>query len=408
VLAERATSALGLVVLIAIAWAMSSDRRQIPWRIVCWGLAIQLGLAVLLLKTPAGRPFFDGMNALARALMSFTDVGARFVFGSLADTGFSFVVNVLPIIIVMGSLFAVLYHLGIMQRVVDGLSGLLSRTMRTSGAESLAAVANLFLGMTESALIIKPYLERMTRSELFLLMTLGMATVAGSVMLAYVGMLGGGDYAGHLATASLLSAPAGILIAKVMIPETDRPETLEKSHSVREKTAVNIIDAAAQGALAGLRLAAYVGALLIAFVALIALVNASIASVGGWFGVEGLSLQKLLGYALAPLAWLLGVPWQDASQVGALLGIKTVLNEFIAYGELADLVAAGAIAPRSAVIASYALCGFANFGSLAILLGGIGGLAPSRRSEVASLGVRSIVSGSLATFMTGCVAGLLV
>jgi CNT family concentrative nucleoside transporter len=408
VLAERATSALGLVVLIAIAWAMSSDRCQIPWRIVFWGLAIQLGLAVLLLKTPAGRPFFDGMNALARALMSFTDVGARFVFGSLADTGFSFVVNVLPIIIVMGSLFAVLYHLGIMQRVVDGLAGLLSRTMRTSGAESLAAVANLFLGMTESALIIKPYLERMTRSELFLLMTLGMATVAGSVMLAYVGMLGGGDYAGHLATASLLSAPAGILIAKVMIPETNRPETLEKSHSVREKTAVNIIDAAAQGALAGLRLAAYVGALLIAFVALIALVNASIASVGGWFGVEDLSLQKLLGYALAPLAWLLGVPWQDASQVGALLGIKTVLNEFIAYGELADLVAAGAIAPRSAVIASYALCGFANFGSLAILLGGIGGLAPSRRPEVALLGVRSIVSGSLATFMTACVAGLLI
>jgi CNT family concentrative nucleoside transporter len=295
-----------------------------------------------------------------------------------------------------------------MQRVVGGLSALLSRTMRTSGAESLAAVANLFLGMTESALIVKPYLERMTRSELFLLMTLGMATVAGSVMLSYVGMLGGGEYAGHLATASLLSAPAGILIAKVMIPETDRPETLEKSQSVREETAVNVIDAAAQGALAGLRLAAYVGALLIAFVALIALVNASIASVGGWFGVEGLSLQKLLGYALAPLAWLLGVPWQDASQVGALLGIKTVLNEFIAYGELADLVAAGAIAPRSAVIASYALCGFANFGSLAILLGGIGGLAPSRRPEVASLGLRAIVSGSLATFMTGCVAGLLV
>ena len=407
-LAERATSALGLVALIAIAWALSSDRRQIPWRIVCWGLAIQFGLAVLLLKTPAGRPFFDGMNALARALMGFTDIGARFVFGSLTDTGFSFVVNVLSIIIVMGSVFAVLYHLGIMQRVVDGLATLLSRTMRTSGAESLAAVANLFLGMTESALIVKPYLERMTRSELFLLMTLGMATVAGSVMLSYVGMLGGGDYAGHLATASLLSAPAGILIAKVMIPETDRPVTLEKCQSVREKTAVNIIDAAAQGALAGLRLAAYVGALLIAFVALIALVNASITSVGGWFGVEDLSLQKLLGYALAPLAWLLGVPWQDASQVGALLGIKTVLNEFIAYGELADLVAAGAIAPRSAVIASYALCGFANFGSLAILLGGIGGLAPSRRPEVALLGVRSIVSGSLATFMTGCVAGLLI
>jgi CNT family concentrative nucleoside transporter len=408
VIAERAVSAFGLVVLIAIAWALSSDRRQIPWRIVCWGLAIQFGLAVLLLKTPVGRPFFDGMNALARALIGFTDAGARFVFGSLADTGFSFVVNVLPIIIVMASVFAVLYHLGIMQRVVDAMAISLSRAMRTSGAESLAAVANLFLGMTESALIVKPYLERMTRSELFLLMTLGMATVAGSVMLSYVGMLGGGDYAGHLATASLLSAPAGILIAKVMIPETGRPVTLEKCQSVREKTAVNIIDAAAQGALAGMRLAAYVGALLIAFVALIALVNASLASVGGWFGVENLSLQGLLGYALAPLAWLLGVPWQDASQIGALLGIKTVLNEFIAYADLADLVAAGAIAPRSAVIASYALCGFANFGSLAILLGGIGGLAPSRRPEVALLGVRSIVSGSLATFMTACVAGLLI
>ena len=407
-LADRAVSALGLIAMIAIAWAISSNRRQFPWRIAIWGLGIQLGLAVLLLKTPVGRLFFNGMNALAAAMMSFTDAGARFVFGSLADTGFSFVVNVLPIIIVMGSLFAVLYHLGIMQRAVDGLSTLLSRTMRTSGAESLAAVANLFLGMTESALIVKPYLERMTRSELFLLMTVGMATVAGSVMLSYVGMLGGGDYAGHLATASLLSAPAGILIAKVMIPETDRPETFEKTRPVHEETAVNVIDAAAQGALAGLRLAAYVGALLIAFVALIALVNASIATFGGWFGVEDLSLQKLLGFAFAPLAWLLGVPWQDASQVGALLGVKTVLNEFIAYAELADLVAAGALAPRSAVIASYALCGFANFGSLAILLGGIGGLAPSRRPEVALLGLRSIVSGSLATFMTGCVAGLLI
>jgi CNT family concentrative nucleoside transporter len=406
VIAERAASALGLVVLIAIGWALSSDRRRISWRVVRWGLGLQLGLAVLLLKTPAGRPFFDGMDALARALIQFTDAGTRFVFGALADTGFSFVVNVLPIIIVMGSVFAVLYHVGIMQRVVIGLSKLLSRTMRTSGAESLAAIANLFLGMTESALIVKPYLERMTRSELFLLMTMGMATVAGSVMLSYVRMLGH-DYAGHLATASLLSAPAGILIAKLMIPETDRPETLAAKPAARERTTVNIIDAAAEGALAGMRLAAYVGALLIAFVALIALVNAAIAAVGGWLGVEDLSLQRLLGVALAPLAWLLGVPWQDASAVGALLGIKTALNEFIAYRELADLVAAGAIAPRSAVIASYALCGFANFGSLAILLGGIGGLAPSRKSEVALLGLRSIVSGSLASFMTGCWAGLL-
>jgi CNT family concentrative nucleoside transporter len=301
----------------------------------------------------------------------------------------------------------VLYHLGLIQRLVDMLAVVLSRTMKTSGAESLAAVANLFVGMTESALVVKPYLERMTRSEIFLLMTLGMATVAGSVLLAYVGMLGGGDYAGHLATASLLSAPAGILVAKVMVPETGSPETLRGGHAGVERTTVNAIDAAAQGAIAGLRLAAYVGAMLLAFVALIALVNDLLGLVGTAVGVADLSMQRILGIALAPVAFLLGVPWHDAAQVGALLGLKTVLNEFIAYRELAVLVEANALAPRSAVIASYALCGFANFGSLAILLGGIGSMAPSRRPEVAALGLRAILSGTLATFMTACVAGML-
>ncbi len=411
-IAERAVSALGMVVMLAIAWVFSTDRSRFPWRIVAWGLGLQFSLGVLLLKTPAGGPFFDGMNALATALQTYTDIGSRFVFGALADTGFSFVINVLPIIIFMGSVFAVLYHLGVMQRAVALLSRLLSTIMGTSGAESLAAVANLFLGMTESALLVKPYLERMTRSELFLLMTMGMATVAGSVMLSYVGMLGGGDFAGHLATASLLSAPAGILIAKVMIPETQTPETYLPSGATADgttepRTSVNVIDAAAQGAIAGLRLAAYVGALLLSFVALIALINAVIGGLGSLAGVEDLSMQKLLGIALAPVAWLLGVPWQDAPSIGALLGMKTVLNEFIAYGELARLIESGALSPRSVVIASYALCGFANFGSLAILLGGIGGIAPSRRADVAQLGMRSILSGSLATFMTGCVAGIL-
>jgi CNT family concentrative nucleoside transporter len=406
-IAERAVSVLGLVVMIAIAWAFSTDRAKISWRIVGWGLGLQLALGVLLLKTPAGRPFFDAMNALATALQTYTDIGSRFVFGALADTGFSFVINVLPIIIFMGSVFAVLYHLGVMQRAVEWLSRLLSKTMGTSGAESLAAVANLFLGMTESALLIKPYVERMTRSELFLLMTMGMATVAGSVMLSYVAMLGGGDFAGHLATASLLSAPAGILVAKVMIPETQTPQTYSGEHAAAPHTSVNVIDAAAQGAIAGLRLAAYVGALLLAFVALIALINAIIGGLGSLVGVEGLSMQSLLGAALAPVAWLLGVPWQDAASVGALLGMKTVLNEFIAYGELSSLIESGSLSPRSVVIASYALCGFANFGSLAILLGGIAGIAPNRRGDVARLGMRSILSGSLATFMTACVAGIL-
>lgn len=404
----RIVSVLGLGAMIAIAWIFSSDRRRVPWVTVAWGIGLQFVLGVLLLKTPLGSLFFAAMNAIVSSLMAYTQVGVDFVFGALVDTGFSIVVNVLPIIVFMGSVFAVLYHLGIMQRVVDSLAAVLARTLRISGAESLAAVSNLFVGMTESALIVRPYLERMTRSELFVLMTLGMATVAGSVLLAYVGMLGGGDYAGHLATASLLSAPAGILLAKVMVPETETPVTASRHHATVERSAVNVIDAAAQGGLAGLRLAAYVGALLIAFVAGIALLNDALGTVGGWVGVEDLTMQGVLGVLLAPLAWLMGVPWQDAQLVGGLMGIKTVLNEFIAYQQLAEAIGAGSLSTRSAVIASYALCGFANFGSMAILLGGIGGLAPGRRSEVAQLGLRSILAGSLATFMTGCIAGILI
>jgi CNT family concentrative nucleoside transporter len=409
-LAERGVSALGFVAFLALAWALSEQRRQVPWRTLAWAVGLQLALGVLLLKTAVGGAFFAAMNAVVGALIAYTDTGARFVFGALADVGFSFAVHVLPIIVFMGSFFAVLYHLGLLQRVVRALAALLARSMGLSGAESLAAVSNLFMGMTESALIVRPYLDRMTRSELFALMTLGMATVAGSVMLAYVGMLGGGDYAGHLATASLLSAPAGLGIAKLMVPETGTPATASGRGALdleRERDAVNVVDAAAQGAIAGLRLAGYVGAMLVAFVALIALANGVLGALGGWAGVEGLTFEWLLGTALAPLAWLLGVPWVDASAVGSMLGVKTVLNEFLAYQQLAGHLADGSLAPRSAVIASYALCGFANFGSLAILLGGIGGLAPGRRGEVARLGLRSIVACTLASFLTACVAGML-
>jgi CNT family concentrative nucleoside transporter len=404
----RAVSAAGMFVMLAVAWAFSLDRRRVPWRVLGWGLGLQLGLGLLLLETPVGTAFFAGMNQLVSALGAYTDAGSRFVFGSLLDTGFSFALNVLPVIVFMGSIFAVLYHLGVMQRVVDLLAVALSRMLGTSGAESVAAVANVFLGMTESALVVRPYLERMTRSELFCLMTVGMSGVAGSVLVAYVGMLGGGDYAGHLATASLLSAPAGILVAKLMVPETELPETRSGGHAVVERTTVNVFDAAADGAISGLRLAAYVGALLIAFVALIAMANDACAWIGGWFGAEQLSIQDLLGLLLSPLAFAMGIPWQDAGQVGALLGVKTILNEFIAYQQLGVLVREGGLSPRSAVIASYALCGFANFGSLAILLGGLAGLAPTRRADVARLGLRSILAGSLATFMTACVAGGLV
>lgn len=404
---DRLISLFGLTIMVAIAWLCSSNRRAMPWRTVVWGIGLQFSLALVLLKTPIGRAFFDGMSVVAEALTRYVDAGSNFVFGSLIPEEFSFAIQVLPIIIFMGSLFAVLYHLGIMQHVVNALAAVLSRTLRTSGAESLAAVGNVFVGMAESALVVRPYLERMTRSELFSLMTVGMSTVAGSVMFAYVRMLGSGDYAGHLATASLMSAPAGILIAKVMIPETEVPETATGGRAGTERTSINVIDAAAQGATAGLRLAAYVGALLIAFVALIALVNDGISAVGALFGAENLSLQQILGVLLAPLAWVMGVPWEDATKVGSLLGVKTVLNEFLAYLDLAAMMREGVLAPRSVTIASYALCGFANFGSLAILLGGIGGLAPSRRGEVAELGLRSILSGSLATFMTACVAGIL-
>ncbi len=403
----RAISLVGFAAMIGIAWLASTDRRRFPWQVVLAGSAIQLALGVVLLKTPVGAAFFRGMSAVVGAFLSYTEVGTRFVFGGLVDSGFSIFVNVLPIIIFSGCFFSVLYHWGVLQVVVNALSLALSRVMRISGAESLCAVANLFVGMTEAALVVKPYLKRMTHSELFSLMTVGMATVAGSVMLAYVGMLGGGDYAGHLATASLLSAPAGLLLAKVMVPETGTPETASPGHTEAERTSVNVIDAAAQGALAGLRLASYVGALLIAFVAMIALVNDLIGIAGGWLGMPALSLEQILGTLLAPLAWLMGVPWEDAMKVGSFMGVKTVLNEFLAYQQLADAVAAGELGERSAVIASYALCGFANFGSLAILLGGIGGLCPERRPEVASLGLRCILSGSLATFMTGCIAGLL-
>jgi len=403
----RFVSALGFVAMIAIAWAFSQDRRRFPWRTVAWGAALQLALGVVLLETPVGEVFFRGMNRAVATFIGYVDAGVGFVFGSLAKTGFSIVVNVLPIIVFMGSVFAILYHLRILQRVVDALAGLLSRTMGTSGAESLAAVANIFLGMTEAALVVRPYLERMTRSELFALMTTGMASVAGSVLVAYVGMLGG-EYAGHLATASLLSAPAGLLLAKVIVPEAGAPETATTSHAPVEISSVNLIDAAAQGAIAGLRLAAYVGALLVAFVALVAMLNHALGVAGALVGFPDLSMQRVLGFVLAPLAWLMGVPWHDAARVGSLLGVKTVLNEFLAYQELGALIQSGALAPRSAVIASYALCGFANFGSLAILLGGIGGLAPGRRPEVARLGLLSILAGSLASFMTACVAGIFV
>lgn len=403
----RLVSAAGVFVMIALAWACSENRARIRWRMVAWAMALQSALAVAMLRTSPGRAFFVAANDAVNAFVAYTDAGVHFVFGALSGVGFSFVVNVLPIIVFMGSLFAVAYHLRVVQPVVTLLARALARTLHISGAESLSAVANVFLGMVEAPLLVRPYLAAMTRSELFCVMVTGMAGIAGSVLVAYVQMLGGGDFAGHLVVSSLLTAPGGILIAKVMVPETEVPETGPEGHATARPTTLNVIDAASTGAVEGLRVAAWVGATLVAFVAGITMLNDGLAWLGGFAGIEGLTLQRLLGWALAPLALAMGVPAQDATQVGALLGVKTVLNEFLAYQQLGELVKAGALAPRSAVIASYALCGFANFGSLAILLGGLGGMAPERRGDVAKLGLRSIVAGSLATFIVACLAGVL-
>jgi len=406
-LASRAAAALGIAAFIAIAWAFSEHRRRFPLRVVAWGLGLQLGLALLLLRSAAGRAFFVGVNDAVNAFIRFTDAGTDFVFGALRSTGFSFALEVLPVIVVMGSLFSVLYHWGVVQLVVRALARGLSHTMGISAAESLSTVADVFVGMTEAPLLIRPYLARMTRSELFTVMTAGMATIAGSVLVAYAKMLGG-DYAGHLVTASFMAAPAAVLLAKVMIPETGAPETSHAEAATVRVESVNTIDAAAAGASAALRLAANVGALLIAFIALLAMANAGLEHVGGWLGIEGLTLQRILGWVFAPFALLLGVAPSEAQAVGALLGVKTVFNEFLAYRDLGALIAQHQISARAAVISSYALCGFANFGSLAILLGGVGAMVPERRAEIAQLGLKAILAGTLATMMTASVVAVLV
>ena len=401
-------SLVGFFALLGIAWLASSDRRRIDPRTVVWGVVLQAALGLLLLASPLRGLLFPVMERAVELLIGWSRAGAAFLFGPLLDVGYSFALGVLPIIVFMGSLFGVLYHLRLVQPVVALLARGLGKTLRVSGVEALAAAANLFVGMIESGIVVRPYLARMTRSELFSFMVLGMSTIAGSVLVTYVAMLGGGSFAGHLVVASLVSAPAGLVVAKIMLPETERPETLGEAPPPVETPAANLIDAAAEGGLTGLKLALNIGALLIAFVALIAMLNSGVGAIGSLFGAPELTLQAILGVLLAPLAFLMGIPWAEAREVGALIGIKTITNEFLAYQQLAASIAAGSISERSAIIAAYALCGFANFGSLAILLGGIQAIAPERRPESAQLGLRSIVAGTLATCMTGCLAGMIV
>jgi CNT family concentrative nucleoside transporter len=318
---------------------------------------------------------------------------------------------VLPTIIFFSSLMTVLYYMGVMQWVVKGMAWVMQRTMKTSGAETLSAAGNIFVGQTEAPLLIKPFVEKMTMSELMTVMTGGFATVAGGVLAAYVGLLISyfPDIAGHLMAASVMSAPAALAIGKLMYPEESEPETAGSLELELENPDVNVIDAAARGAHEGLHLALNVGAMLLAFIALVYLVNALVGWAGGLVGLEGLSIELILGWCLAPLAWLMGVPWADAATVGSLMGIKTVLNEFFAYLQLSGTLAGGpSLEPRSAIIAAYALSGFANFSSIAIQIGGIGGIAPSRRHDLSRIGLRAMIAGSLAAFLTGTIAGMFV
>jgi CNT family concentrative nucleoside transporter len=409
----------GLSVLVGIAWLFSENRRGVDWTLVGIGLALQVAFACFVLLTPWGSAIFGWLSDGFVALLGFTTEGSRLIFGDLANTdrlGFIFAFQVLPTIIFFAAFMGVLYHLGIMQFVVKAMAWVITKAMRVSGAETLSVCANAFIGQTEAPLVVKPYIAAMTRSELLTLMVGGMATIAGGVLGAYVLMLGGdspasqAEFAKHLLTASIMAAPATLVIAKILCPETATPATLGKVTLEVEKTSANVIDAAASGASEGLKLALNVGAMLLAFTALIALINAPITWLGETTGLAAMigrpvDLSVLLGYVLAPIAWVIGVPWADASTVGSLIGTKVVLNEFFAYNQLAGIK--DSLSPTSVIIATYALCGFANFSSIAIQLGGIGSLAPERRGDLARFGLKAVLGGSIATMMTATIAGVL-
>ena len=407
---ERAISALGLVVFVGFSYAFSINRRAIKWRLLLWGIALQLIFALLILKTNVGFAVFKFLGDVVSQFLNFSDAGAKFVFGDNFEEHFV-AFKVLPTIIFFSSFITVLYHYGILQRVVKGVAWLMMKTMKTSGAESLSCAANIFVGQTEAPLLIKPYVATMTQSELHAVMTGGFATIAGGVMAAYISF---GVSTEHLIAASVMSAPAALAVSKLLFPETEKSLTAGVVQIEVEATTANVIDAAAVGASEGMKLALNVAAMLIAFLGLLALVNALLGWMGACFGLPQLSLEWIFSYLLAPVAWLMGVPWADCGQVGVLLGKKTILNEFIAYLDLKTLIDNGrksaslpTISERSQIIATYALCGFSNIGSIGIQIGGIGGIAPERQADLALLGVRAMIAGSLACFMTAAIAGML-
>jgi CNT family concentrative nucleoside transporter len=431
---------MGISALVAIAAAFSTNRTEIKWPQIATGIGLQIIFAIFVILTPWGTLFFNWIGSFFVKVISFTYEGSAFVFGVLADqgkfgsaysgmagAGFIFAFQVLPTIIFFSALMSVLYHIGVMQKIVQGIAWIMAKLLKISGAESISVAANVFVGQTEAPLVVRPYVNSMTKSELLTLMVGGMATIAGGVLGAYVGLLGGSDpelqlyYAKHLLSASIMAAPATIVIAKILVPEREESLTMGTVKVPIEKTASNIIDAAASGAAEGLKLALNVAGMLLAFIALIAMLNWIISGVlTDWFGLtvsvktaggiveSPITLQVILGYILSPIAWIIGVPWAngDAITVGSLIGQKVVLNEFIAYLELASFKSV--LSEKAVIISTYALCGFANFSSIAMQIGGIGGIAPKRRGDLAKLGLRAVLGGSLATFMTATIAGVLI
>ena len=421
---------LGMVFLIGICYLLSSNKKKINWRLVIIGLVLQLVFAILIFKVDFVALAFDRISEQVVTFLGFSQSGAEFIFGGLVTDqstfGYIFAFQVLPTIVFFSAFTSLLYYLGILQLIVKGFAWVMSKTMQLSGAESLAAAANVFIGQTEAPLVVKPYLEKMTKSEMLCLMVGGMATLAGGVLAAYISFLGGDDeaqriiFAKHLLTASIMSAPAAIIIAKMLYPETE--EIDRKLDISKEKAGSNILDAISRGTIDGLKLAVNVGAMLLVFTALMAVLNwITEDGIGNLLGINdliadntdgrysGLSMQYILGVIFAPVAWLIGVPTEDITVVGQLLGEKTILNEFYAYGSLRDLKNTGILTNyRSIVIATYTLCGFANFASIGIQIGGIGALAPSQRSTLAAFGIKALIGGTVAALLTATIAGMLI
>ena len=405
---EQFTGVIGVIVLLGIAYLLSNDRKMIDANIIIWGLGLQISFAFIILKTPLGEYIFTYLNNIIVKLISFADAGSDFLFTSfIPEVGYhvaliNFAFRALPVIIFFSSLIAVTYYFGIIQFIIKKIAFIMEKTMKTSGAETLSVSANIFVGQTEAPILIRPFISSMTKSELMAIMVGGFATVAGSVMALYVSWLTNvPNIAGHLLAASVMSAPAALMIAKVIYPETERPKTVNSDNIDLKSKDTNAMDAIGRGATDGMKLAANVAAMLIAFISIVAMINFIL-------GYANTSLQEILGMIFKPIAWSMGVPWEEANIVGTLMGEKIVLTELIAFGDLTNYIKNDLLSERSAIIASYALCGFANVGSIGIQLGGIGAMAPERRGDLSNLVFKAMIGGALASWLTASIAGILI